>query len=474
MPDTKEAIPAPEIGYTGLNANNGMVTEEFLPELQGKKANQVYKQMKYNDPIVGAILFAVEMTIRGVDWSVTAADHPQGQEHADYLTSVMDDMEKSWSEVINDIISFLAYGFSVSEVVYKRRLGPENKDKRFRSKHTDGLWGWRRLPSRAQCSIKEWVFSGDRVKTTANMVTVQRGDSSNVNDLKGLVQSNPNTFKDKYLSREKFLLFRTNSQLDNPEGHSLLRQAYRPWFFKTRLEEIEAIGIERDLAGLPTFWVPHQYLSADATQEQRAAVESIKQIGTSIRNNQQGCIIFPMMLDELGNKLFDIELLGNNSGGGKNLPTDTVIHRYCSQIAQSVLADFILLGQQSVGSFALSENKVKLFFAAIRSYLDSIAEVFNKEAIPKLWSLNGFPMESMPKLKHGEIEKHSISELGEYFGKILTDNGVQMDDDLENWIRDRVDAPAKSGEVQLTPQERINDKKIDAGIGISPNTDSSI
>jgi len=216
MTDFKDLSPSPELGNTGLSSSNGMITEEFLPELKGAKANQVYKQMKYNDPIVGAILFAVEMTIRGVDWGVTAADHPLGQERADYLTSVMDDMEKSWSEVINDILSFVSYGHSVSEVVHKRRMGPDVKDKRFKSKHSDGLWGWRRLPTRAQCSIKEWVFQGDRVKTTASgNVTVRRGTSGNVNDLKGLVQTNPNGFKDKYISRDKFLLFRTSSALDN-------------------------------------------------------------------------------------------------------------------------------------------------------------------------------------------------------------------------------------------------------------------
>ena len=468
-----DSTPRPELGYTGLKTSNGNVTEEFVPELKGKRANQVYKQMRYNDPIVGAILFAVQMTIRGVDWFVEPADTPNGQASADFLDTVRGDMEKSWSEVINDILTFLEYGHSVNEIVYKRRMGPNMGDRRFRSEFSDGYWGWRRLPSRAQCSIQEWVFEGDRVTQKANTVSITRGPNNNVNDLKGLVQKNPNNFREKYIARDRFLLFRTNSQLDNPEGHSLLRQAYRPWYFKTKLEEIEAIGIERDLAGLPTFFVPHQYLSPDATPEQKAAIESVKQIGTSIRNNQQGCIIFPSFFDENNNKLFDIQLLGNNSGGGKNIATDTIIHRYGSQIAQSVLADFILLGQQSVGSFALSENKVKLFFAAIGSYLDSIAEVFNKEAIPRLWRLNGFAPEDMPKLRYGQIEQHSITELGDYFGKILTEHGVQIDEGLDNWLREQVDAPAKDGPPSTQPRERINNNKLIADALIAENTNTN-
>ena len=42
----------------------------------------------------------------------------------------------------------------------------------------------------------------------------------------------------------------------NPEGRRILRDAYRAWYFKKRLEEFEAIGVERDLAGMPVGKVP--------------------------------------------------------------------------------------------------------------------------------------------------------------------------------------------------------------------------
>jgi hypothetical protein len=52
----------------------------------------------------------------------------------------------------------------------------------------------------------------------------------------------------------------------NPEGQSMLRTAYRPWFFKKRLEEFEAIGVERDLAGLPVAKVPSRLHERPAGQ----------------------------------------------------------------------------------------------------------------------------------------------------------------------------------------------------------------
>jgi hypothetical protein len=64
-----------------------------------------------------------------------------------------------------------------------------------------------------------------------------------------------------FIPIEKMLLFRTTVQRNNPEGRSMLRTAYRPWRNKKRIEEIEGVGIERDLAGLPMARIPGKFFS---------------------------------------------------------------------------------------------------------------------------------------------------------------------------------------------------------------------
>jgi hypothetical protein len=156
---------------------------------------------------------------------------------------------------------------------------------------------------------------------------------------------------------EKSLLFRTTAQKGNPEGRSLLRNAYRPWWYKRRIEEIEAIGIERDLAGLPVANVPPEYLSIHATAEQQSVLAAIQQIVTSIKRNEQEGVIFPSVYDENGHKTFDLTLM--SSGGARQFDTDKVISRYDQRIAMSVLSDFILLGHDNVGSFALGASRLQ-------------------------------------------------------------------------------------------------------------------
>ena len=45
------------------------------------------------------------------------------------------------------------------------------------------------------------------------------------------------------------------------------------------------------------------------------------------------------------------------TGGRRQFDTDTIIKRYELRIAQSVLADMILIGHEAVGSYALSQQQ---------------------------------------------------------------------------------------------------------------------
>jgi len=435
--DTLPRVPTgSEIGSTGLHEFDGIIHEEILRRLQWPLGNKIWREMSDNDSVVGAILFAVEMLIRGVAWQFEPADDSAAaKERAEFTTSMMDDMEKPWSEVINDILSFLPFGFSVHELVYKRRNGPQ-KNKKFNSKFNDGFWAWRKLPSRAQDSIQRWVFAEDEDG-------VPRGE------LLGVIQLPPQGGKELTIPVERFLLFRVNSKKDNPESRSILRNAYRAWFFKKRIEEMEAIGIERDLAGLPIALLPPKYMEASASQDDKAVYTAVQEIVTSVRNNEQSGIVFPIAYDEQGNKLFDFKLLGRENGSGKAFDTEQVIQRYDKRIAGTILADFILLGQQSVGSFALSDNKTKLFAAAIGAWLESIASVFNSQALPRLWELNSWDMATLPKLVFGDIEKRDLTILADYFSKLVSSGALIPDEGLENWFRAQADAPKRDDESTL-------------------------
>ena len=321
-----------ELGRIGQKRYGGFFYEEFLRELQGRKGVEVYREMADNDDVIGSILFAIEMLIRQATWSVQPGGPEKiDQEAADFVESCMDDMQDTWTDTISEILSFLTYGWSFHEIVYKRRCG-KNSDSRLNSKYDDKLIGWAKLPIRAQETLYQWEYD----------------DQDN---LIGMTQQPPPDYGLLTIPIEKALLFRTKSRKNNPEGRSVLRNAYRSWYFKRRIQEIEGIGIERDLAGFPVLTAPEGMNIWDADdpdmQSIRAGMDGIVK---NVRRDSMEGLSLPYG--------WTFQLL--STGGRRQFDTNAIIERYDTRMAMTVLADFIFLGHQSVGSFALSDNKTEL------------------------------------------------------------------------------------------------------------------
>jgi len=416
-----------ELGTTGLSRWGGYIAEEWYADLKGTKATRVYREMADNDPIIGAIIFAIKMLCRQVDWRVDAAGETnEDREAARFLNECLYDTSHSWQDFISEVLSMLVYGYSVFEIVYKRRMG-DNKDPKRRSKYNDGKIGWRKFSIRSQDTIQEWIFDEE-------------------GGVQGIRQVAPPDYKLREIPIEKLLLFRTESAKNSPQGRSLLRNCYKPWFFKKNIETIEGIGVERDLAGLPVVWVPPN-IAAPQSDEERTAQQKFKDLVTKIRRDQQEGIVMPLAYDEKGNKLYDIQLL--STGGRRQFDTGAIIQRYNTQIAQTVLADFIMLGTQKVGSFALASSKTHLFAVAIGAFLDEIEDVLNTHAVPRLFKLNDFKVENYPELRHGDVESIELSELGDFVSK-LAGAGMPLfpNKELEKYLLEVANLPSGSVEEE--------------------------
>ena len=388
--------------------------EEFLPELRGYRGVEAYQEMADNDATVGAILFAIEMLMRQAEFHVEpAGDTEKDKEAAEFVESCMDDMERTWADTLSEILSFMTYGWSYHEIVYKRRVG-RTSSPITNSKYDDGLIGWRKLPIRAQDTLYGWDYKPD------------------TDELTGMTQMPPPQYGLITIPLEKALHFRTRSRKDNPEGRSILRTAYRAYYFKKRLEEIEGYGIERDLAGFPVLYAPPEFPIWDTTDpEMVAALNKAENIVSSIRRDAREGLVLPG-----GENGWKLELI--TSGSRRQFDTNAIIDRYDKRIATSVLADFVMLGQQQVGSFALADNKTKIFAMAIGTYLDVICEVFNNQGIPRLIDINGDHFKGItdyPKMVHGDIEDVDMQSFSTFVKEMVGTGVLIPDEQLEDEVR---------------------------------------
>lgn len=430
-----------EVGATGLRRFSGFIYEEFLPELTGWKGAAVYKEMLNNDAAVGSMISSIKLLCRRVPWRVQEASTlPEDMEAAEFLETCMNDMSDTWIDTIDSVLSFLGYGFSVHEICYKRRCG-DVFDPTMRSKYQDGRIGWRKFPIRSQDTIYRWQFDDH-------------------GGIQGVEQLAPPHYYHVTIPIEKMLLFRTTTEKNNPEGKSILRNAYRSWYLKKNIENIEGVGIERDLAGLPVALVPPDILSSGASQAEQQLLASIKSMVINIRRDAQEGVVFPKFLDTNGKDMYELKLL--STGGQRQFDTDKVINRYDRRILQTSLADFIMLGTESVGSFALASSKTKLFATAIGAYLDIVCDIFNRYAIPRLFALNDFKITDYPKITHGDLEAADPKEVGEYIKNLAT-SGFPLfpNHDLEKWlmkVMNMPEPPDPMGEQDLQLQESSDTK----------------
>lgn len=409
-----------ELGVTGLEEYAGVIQDDPLIALQGVQGSRIYRQMSDNDPVIGAMLFAIKGLIRQVTWRfLPASDKPEDIENADFLEECKSDMEAGFHDYVEEMLSFLNYGFSITELSYKKRMGYRTNEL-LASKYSDGRIGWKRLPPRAQTSILDGYWDFDR----------------EFNTLRGVYQY-PYDGGSYYIPKERFLHLRTGIGKLNPQGRSILRNAYRPWYFKSRIENYEAIGVERDLAGIPIAYVPPEWFNSESPYHKQYTI--VKQIVTRIKRDEQEGVVMPMLIDQNGNPLMKFELL--SSGGRRQYDTSSIINRKNDEILMTTLSDFIKLGQNSVGSHALSFNKTEIFTTALKGWVGIIEDGFNRQAIPRLMRLNGF---------NGEMPRLEAEGLDKIDGTIFLQNlkmvaeagyGYILDEQVEGKIRNILDIP---------------------------------
>src|SRR3990167_1280750 len=314
-----QRAPTTEIGVSGYAVFGGQISHEFLLDLQGIRGRRTYREMASNDPILSGMLFAIESAFRDRQPLV----EPAGESAADkaaalFLETCLDDMSHTWQDFMSDVVTMFTQGLAWFNIVYKRRgteIGPD-------SKYTDGRIGWRKFAFRDQLTLERWEFDDN-------------------GGLQGLWQRPPNQAGLVFIPIEASLHFKTKHVGGNPEGQSILRGSYLPWYYRKNLQAVEAISLERIGGGIPMIKLPEGYTSTDLTNAQ----DTIRRFKV---DEQMGFVKPPGWELELA--------FGGPGSRGIAEGFEQVIVRYRQEMLLSALAQFLVLGMDKVGSYALSKT----------------------------------------------------------------------------------------------------------------------
>jgi hypothetical protein len=362
-----------EIGSSGLKQYNGIIQEDFLREWRGTEAVKRANEMRLNSPIVAALLLAIEHAVLNVDISLSSEDEKDSR--LEVWSAFTANLHGGLREHLRESLTFLPFGFSLFEIVWGRvgsYLVPV------------------KLSPRGQDTVYRWLLSES-------------------GEIEGFVQQAEPLYRLVEIPSAKLLHYRFRPERNNPEGRSLLRTAWIAYYYAKNIMQIEGIGIERDLAGLPVVTLPE---NADAGEGSDSDSSKAAQMVRNIRRDEQEGIVLPYG--------WTLALL--STGGSRQFDTDKIINRYESRMLMSALAQFLMLGQEGVGSLALSRDQSDLFTMSVNATADIITDTLQAQLLPRLMRLNGYDSDGL-KLTHspaGDVDVTALADLLQKVAPFLT------------------------------------------------------
>jgi hypothetical protein len=408
-----------ELGSTGLRRSGDYIMADFLPQLNGLSAARVYTEMANNDPLLGGIMFAFEMMLRRVPFKVelpaAVRDTPEGIAVREQTTAMLfTDMQRPFSEVVGEAATMFQYGYAPCEVVYG----------------IDPVQGLviRKMALRDQQTVARWQFDID----TGECVGMWQQDAYR--------EVNVGENYEVLIPRSRLALFRTTAKLDNPEGRSVLRTSYTTWMKKRVIEEAEARAAVRQ-AGLVVATVPNRLLSRTASPDEKAQLNSILAVVEAVSSDRKSAVVLPSDVDpESKAPMFTMQyLLADGRRSGDMTP---LIERLDRRMAGAVLADFMLLGQQATGSFALGKTKTQLFTLAFYGFV----EVFGAEmtgTLKRWWARRGGDPAFQPMLVAGDVEEAELPAIAGFVQALSQVGVIRPDDNLETFLRTYAGLPPR-------------------------------
>ena len=406
------------VGYNGLRQVNGHIYEESKVELRWPYAAATYKKMSL-DPTIASVKNFIKIMLTKVEWYVEYSDDSSDDvvKASEYLSFCKDNMDNmSWREFISESVEAVFNGFQVNEKVFTK----------VNSGEYTGKIKWKTLPSRPADTLTGWVFD----EKTHDLLGVKQNPSMiGVNSERGEVT----------IPRNKFMHFVVNGVAGNPEGTAALKGCYVPWKQKTLAEDLELVGMTKDLAGIVDIGVDAEYLSKaaqDPNGPEAQNIEQMKKDAANLSAGEQSYVITPIAYTESGKPLFHFKLTGVD-GGGKQYDTSKVILRKQNEIFTVFLADVLKLGQDGSGSYALSDNKNNVLALSLEYYLNIIADVINRDLVPQTLALNGwkFKASEMPKFTFGDIDQRDLDEMGKFIQRAGSVGFISKDKDLDAELR---------------------------------------
>lgn len=423
--DTPDRFRLGEMGNLGVRIFDGVSQEELRRELTFPQAVKTYKEMSYHSSIASALTL-YEVLVSQARYKVVEPENATEEEkqQTQFIRECLADMDGSFGDFMRDSLSAQVYGFSVTEKVYRRRNRSSG------SKHDDGRIGLRKLAHRSQDTIEKFIFD-----STGNEIIGVKQNLSMIQNHYGRFDDAKQT--EIVIPRSKFIHTRIGRHRGDPFGKSPLSQVYFAYKYLITVEDLEATALAKDLVGVPVLKIPANYLAADADPAKKQIADYFRNMIRNLQQGSQSGILLPSdASEETKLPLFDFELVAAN--GKKLVDTSQLKQYYMNQILTTLLADVLLLGTSSTGSYALGNLKNNMIGAMVSYLVNNILEEVNRDLVKQLYELNGFDTARMCRVDADNVREEDLESLSKALQRAASTGLIEVDRAVLNKVREMI------------------------------------
>lgn len=423
-----------ELGYqsgavTSWSAIAGEA-HESNPDLMWPLSIEVFDRMRSEDSQVGSVLRAVTEPILSTEWVLDPAGAPDEvvQQIATDLDLPIKGQPRvaplrtkgrfSWADHLRLALLMLPFGHAYFEQVYRIEGG--------------------------RAHLAKLAYRPPR--TIANVKVASDGG------LEGIEQYGAAGKPNVFIPVDRLVAYVNQREGANWLGRSLLRTAYKDWLLKDRFLRIQAMTAERNGLGIPVHTAPKPPDSASYEEAEKWNKDQIAaglKIAKGTRAGESAGASLP------GGAT--LELVGVKG----TLPdTDKPIRYHDEAIARAVLAHVLNLGgDNSTGSYALSDTLAGIFTNSLNATAMQIASILNQHVVEDLVDLNWGPTTRAPRIVPAPLGA-TQSITSKAIKELIESGAITVDDSLEADVRARYGLPVKGGDAAADTEDAVEAKKV--------------
>lgn len=416
----KGSVDVPTGSDKELGSSGTAVIRDVVPELGNRlQAIRTYDRMMTNDAAIDVSLRAAKVPVLGAEYFI---DPYNGEQEnmviAEFVRfNLLEGTSAPFLSTLEESLRMIDYGYAVLEQVYELREWVPDIKGANRRKYTM----LKKLAPRPASTIKEFQYdaNGGPVSIIQNAFD-EKGNSKEVT-----------------IPIDKAVVFSFNKKGGNLEGRSILRSAYKHWYYKDYLYKIDAIQKERHGIGIPRIKLPPGYNNEDR--------DFALQLVQNIRTNEEAGFVEPPGYE-----------MGFVKPEGELVDIMKSIEHHNGMIMLNVMTQFLLLGIQDMGGGgrATSGSHQNMYEKSLRALGNYICQGINLYLIPKLVAYN-FKTDKFPKLRVRNIgEGKDMQMWASAMANLIAQRAITVDLETEQWIRTQIDAPIKLGDRPPDPDQQ--------------------